>query len=127
MKRLAGQPNIVSKLSALGTFIHRNDAAHIGDVVGETIEIFGADRCLFGSNYPIEKLWTSYADLIDAYRHVHVVAQRRDTKGRVLQHRGARLPALAQSSCSSSATRASRPCSSWRKCTEPSRLAHAVT
>ena len=25
MKRLAGQPNIVSKLSGLGTFIHRND------------------------------------------------------------------------------------------------------
>ena len=33
-------------------------------------EIFGADRCLFGSNYPIEKLWTSYADLVDAHRSV---------------------------------------------------------
>ena len=30
--------------------------------------MFGAERCLFGSNFPIEKLWTSYRDLVDAYR-----------------------------------------------------------
>jgi predicted TIM-barrel fold metal-dependent hydrolase len=70
MKRLADQENVVSKLSALGTFIHRNDKAHIAGVVGETIEIFGSDRCLFGSNYPIEKLWVSYADLAATYRDV---------------------------------------------------------
>jgi predicted TIM-barrel fold metal-dependent hydrolase len=68
MKRLAGQPNIVSKLSGLGTFIHRNDATHIGDIVLQTVELFGAERCLFGSNFPIEKLWTSYADLVAAHR-----------------------------------------------------------
>ena len=70
MKRLADQENVVSKLSALGTFIHRNDKAHIAGVVSETIEIFGAERCLFGSNYPIEKLWVSYADLAATYRDV---------------------------------------------------------
>ena len=68
MKRLAGQRNIVSKLSALGTFIHRNDAAHIADVVHETVSIFGPARCLFGSNFPIEKLWTTYSDLVSAHR-----------------------------------------------------------
>ena len=34
----------------------------------ETVSIFGAERCLFGSNFPIEKLWTSYADLVAAHR-----------------------------------------------------------
>ena len=68
MKRLAGEQNIVSKLSGLGTFIHRNDAAHIGDVVLQTVELFGAGRCLFGSNFPIEKLWTSYRELVAAFR-----------------------------------------------------------
>jgi len=67
MVRLAACPNIVCKLSGLGTFIHRNDPAHIAGIVSETVAIFGADRCLFGSNFPIEKLWTSYGDLIDAY------------------------------------------------------------
>jgi predicted TIM-barrel fold metal-dependent hydrolase len=68
MKRMADQPNIVSKTSGLGTFIHRNDAAHIAEVVSETVKMFGADRCLFGSNFPIEKLWTSYGDLAAAHR-----------------------------------------------------------
>jgi predicted TIM-barrel fold metal-dependent hydrolase len=24
---------------------------------------------MFGSNFPVEKLWTGYSDLIEAYRH----------------------------------------------------------
>lgn len=70
MKRLAGEPNVVTKLSALGTFVHRLDEALIADVVGETHALFGADRCLFGSNFPIEKLWTTYPALVAAYRRV---------------------------------------------------------
>ena len=34
----------------------------------QTVELFGAGRCLFGSNFPIEKLWTGYADLVAAHR-----------------------------------------------------------
>jgi len=68
MERLAARPNVVSKLSGLGTFLHRNDSAHISDMVRQTVAMFGAERCLFGSNFPIEKLWTRYRDLIDAYQ-----------------------------------------------------------
>lgn len=68
MKRLADQPNVVCKLSGLGTFIRRNDISHIQDIVMEAASAFGADRCLFGSNFPIEKLWCRYGDLVDAYR-----------------------------------------------------------
>ncbi len=65
---LANEPNVVSKLSGFGTFIHRNDPAHISWLIGETVALFGAGRCLFGSNFPIEKLWTTYAALIAAHR-----------------------------------------------------------
>jgi predicted TIM-barrel fold metal-dependent hydrolase len=68
MTRLAACPNVVSKLSGLGTFINRNDPAHIAEIVTDTVAIFGAGRCLFGSNFPIEKLWTSYRDLVGAFR-----------------------------------------------------------
>src|SRR3954447_25912322 len=80
MARLARCPNVVSKLSGLGTFIHRNDAAHIGAVLDDTVAIFGADRCLFGSNFPIEKLWPSYRELVDALRAAttHLRADQRD-------------------------------------------------
>jgi predicted TIM-barrel fold metal-dependent hydrolase len=68
MTMLARQPNVVAKLSGLGTFIHRNDAEHIDTIVNETLDIFGPDRCLFGSNFPIEKIWTRYERLVAAYR-----------------------------------------------------------
>jgi predicted TIM-barrel fold metal-dependent hydrolase len=68
MQCLAACPNVVAKLSGLGTFLHRNDAGHIAGVVAETLALFGPRRCLFGSNFPIEKLWTGYGDLIAAYR-----------------------------------------------------------
>lgn len=68
MTLLAAQPNVVSKLSGLGTFLRRNDPQQIVFIVGETLGLFGAERCLFGSNFPIEKLWTSYAELIAAHR-----------------------------------------------------------
>ncbi|MBY8975968.1 amidohydrolase family protein [Rhodobacteraceae bacterium NNCM2] len=67
MKALAAQPNVVTKLSAFGTFIHRNDPDLIAAIIAETVKIFGADRCMFGSNFPIEKIWTSYGELLDAH------------------------------------------------------------
>lgn len=68
MQRLAAHANVAAKLSGLGTFIHRNDPAHIAAVVRETLGMFGPERCMFGSNFPIEKLWTRYSDLMAAYR-----------------------------------------------------------
>jgi predicted TIM-barrel fold metal-dependent hydrolase len=68
MTRLAACPNIVSKLSGLGTFIHRNDPAHVADVLTETVAIFGADRCLFASNYPVDSLVASYDTIVKVMR-----------------------------------------------------------
>ena len=84
MRRLAACPNVVSKLSGLGTFIHRNDAEHIATIVGDTLEIFGANRCLFGSNFPIEKMWTRYCDLVAAYRRA--LAPRGEAAARAVLH-----------------------------------------
>lgn len=67
MRLLAQAPNVVSKLSAFGTFIHRNDPAHIQWMIEQTVKVFGAERCLFGSNFPIEKIWTDYTSLVKAF------------------------------------------------------------
>ena len=68
MKALAKHDNVVTKLSAFGTFIHRNDPGFIAQVISETLKIFTPDRAMFGSNFPIEKIWTSYADLFAAFQ-----------------------------------------------------------
>jgi predicted TIM-barrel fold metal-dependent hydrolase len=68
MKRLAGEPNVYTKFSGLGTFIRKNDPQHIAEIVGETVALFGAERCMWGSNFPIEKIWTGYRAIADAIR-----------------------------------------------------------
>ena len=64
MGALAACPNVSVKLSGLGTFSHRCDAALWAPVICETVEMFGPHRCLFGSNFPIEKLWTDYRSVV---------------------------------------------------------------
>lgn len=68
MDALAACPNVAVKLSGLGTFVRRIDAGYMALVAGETARRFGAARCLFGSNFPIEKLWTDYGSLLGAYQ-----------------------------------------------------------
>ena len=68
MRALAACPNMFVKLSALGTFVHRATLADIQPIVSDTVTLFGAERCLWGSNFPIEKLWTDYATLVKISR-----------------------------------------------------------
>ena len=64
MRALAARPNVVVKLSGLGTFEHRCSTELWWPVIRETVDFFGPERCLYGSNYPIEKLWTSYENIV---------------------------------------------------------------
>lgn len=68
LRTLAQAPNFYAKLSGLGTFVHRNDPELIALIYDAAIDILGSDRLMFGSNFPIEKLWTRHADLVAAHR-----------------------------------------------------------
>ncbi len=69
MQALAAAPNMNVKLSGLGTFVHACRADVMGPIIkAKTVKIFGADRCLYGSNFPIEKLWTDYRTLHTTFR-----------------------------------------------------------
>jgi predicted TIM-barrel fold metal-dependent hydrolase len=64
MRDLAGCPNVFVKLSGLGTFEHRCAVDLWRPVIEETLELFGAHRCMFGSNVPVEMLWARYPDIV---------------------------------------------------------------
>ena len=68
LKKLAPVTNIYIKLSGLGTFIHKNDTNHIRFTIESVLKVFSSDRCLFGSNFPIEKIWCNYGELIHSYK-----------------------------------------------------------
>jgi predicted TIM-barrel fold metal-dependent hydrolase len=68
LARFAVCPNVLVKLSGLGTFTRRCRLDEWRPVIEITIDLFGPDRCMFGSNFPIEKLWTDYATLTRVFR-----------------------------------------------------------
>lgn len=68
LARLSAEPNLACKLSGLNTFTRRLDPVLVRRICAAALELFGPKRCLFGSNFPIEKLWCGYRDLFAAYR-----------------------------------------------------------
>lgn len=61
MKALGTCPNVYVKLTGLGTFDHGCTPEIVNPLVQTSYKCFGAKRCIYGSNFPIEKLWTDYA------------------------------------------------------------------
>jgi len=67
LTQLAHRPNVNVKLSGQGTFVHRVDTELIRDVTKVVLDTFGSGRAMFGSNFPIESLWTDFSSLVDAW------------------------------------------------------------
>ena len=40
----------------------------MGPISKETVDICGTERCVYGSNFPIEELWTDYRTLYRTFR-----------------------------------------------------------
>jgi predicted TIM-barrel fold metal-dependent hydrolase len=83
VEELAPLENLAVKLSGQGTFVHRVDRKLIGLVARTSLELFGADRCMFGSNFPIESLWTDLPTLVEAWRDVLPDEALNDTARRI--------------------------------------------
>ena len=67
---MAAFPNLHVKLSGLGMFSQGITLPQARQVIRDSIQIFGADRTIYGSNFPLEKLNASYADYFGIYRKV---------------------------------------------------------
>jgi len=68
LRLLSELPQVTCKLSGLGMFQHDWSAEDFRPIVETCLEQFGADRCMFGSNFPVDSLYSDYATLADAYR-----------------------------------------------------------
>ena len=67
---MAAFPNLHVKLSGLGMFSQGITVPQARQVIRDTIQIFGIERTIYGSNFPLEKLHASYADFFGVYRTV---------------------------------------------------------
>ena len=67
---LAEADNVACKISGLGMVDHRWTVESIRPWVLHCIEAFGVDRAMFGTNWPVDILYSTYLRQIDAYRTI---------------------------------------------------------
>ncbi len=77
---LASFPNVHVKLSGLGMFSNGITFPQVRQVIRDVIQLFGIERTIYGSNFPLEKLHASYADFLDIYRKVLCEYPERDQR-----------------------------------------------
>ncbi|CAD6558686.1 hypothetical protein LMG28727_06683 [Paraburkholderia kirstenboschensis] len=65
MEAVAAHPNVWLKVSELGLPAAPWSIEGNRQVVREAIEIFGIERCMFGSNWPVSTLRASYETIVD--------------------------------------------------------------
>ncbi len=70
MAALAESENVVCKISGLGMCDWRWTVESIRPWVRYCIEAFGPGRCMFGTNWPVDKLFSTYDALIAAYTEI---------------------------------------------------------
>jgi predicted TIM-barrel fold metal-dependent hydrolase len=70
LRLLASLPNVYCKISGLGMFDHDWTVDSIRPIVESCIDIFGVERAMFGSNFPVDKLHASYSKVWSAYEEI---------------------------------------------------------
>jgi predicted TIM-barrel fold metal-dependent hydrolase len=70
IRDLAGAPNVGVKISGLGTVDWEWTVESIRPFVLQIIETFGIPRCMFASNFPVDKLYSDFDTLYRAFREI---------------------------------------------------------
>ena len=65
---LAAADNVTCKISGLGMIDPLFTAQSLAPWFEATLEAFGPDRCLLGSNWPLDRLYSSYDIIMNLYR-----------------------------------------------------------
>ena len=66
MKKLSQNENVVVKIS--GLFMRGNPGdKYLDELINETINLFGTERCFFASNFPVDSVKISYKELWDYF------------------------------------------------------------
>ena len=69
MKKLSQNENVVVKIS--GLFMRGNPGdKYLDELINETINLFGTERCFFASNFPVDSVKISYKELWDYFSDV---------------------------------------------------------
>ena len=67
MRKIAAVENTIVKVSGLGMCDHGWTVDSLRPWILECIDAWGTERVVFGTNWPVDRLYSSYRDVVDAY------------------------------------------------------------
>jgi len=67
LRMIAEFPQVVIKISGLGMFDHTWTSETIRPIFDGIVETFGPERCMLGSNFPVDSLYSSYATVWESF------------------------------------------------------------
>jgi predicted TIM-barrel fold metal-dependent hydrolase len=70
MTLLAGEPNVVVKISGLGIPGVGWTAEVNRQIVLAAIELFGVERCMFASNFPVDSLCAGFDEIYRGFEAI---------------------------------------------------------
>lgn len=70
MKKFAQLPNCTIKISGFSMFNHGMVEDKFTDYAHTAIDIFSPKRCMFGSNFPVDKLYITYQELMRIWQSI---------------------------------------------------------
>ena len=70
MKKIASCDNFVTKISGLGMFDPKWTTESTRVFVEKTIEIFGVERCMFASNFPVDKIFNNFDSYWNSFKEI---------------------------------------------------------
>jgi predicted TIM-barrel fold metal-dependent hydrolase len=70
LELLALEPNTAAKISGLGQPGQPWTVASNYNVVRDTISMFGVNRCMFGSNFPVDRLCATFNDIYRGFDEI---------------------------------------------------------
>jgi predicted TIM-barrel fold metal-dependent hydrolase len=80
LAELAANPNVATRLDAIGTIFGAWTAEQVRPWLTAVVDAFGPDRCMLGSDLPIERLRSGFGPLYEAYDEIFAGCSAHDRR-----------------------------------------------
>ena len=90
IRELAKAPNVTCKISGVAMTDPRFTPASLARWIDACLDTFGPANCIIGSNWPVDRLFSSYDPIMDIYRS-HVSRFDEADQRKILSENAARL------------------------------------
>jgi predicted TIM-barrel fold metal-dependent hydrolase len=70
IRMIASAPNVYVKVSGIGMGDHHWTVDSLRPIAKETIETFGPERSMLATNWPVDRLYSTYTQLLAAYAEI---------------------------------------------------------